>query len=102
MMQRLQERDDLDIRNFVVQMRTKRTLMVQNLVSTYADSANLSGFHMCRRLRSVFVQSGFCLETRFLEDMAMRKCTLGGLGGFPLEKFDVTLSKHSHLSFLYL
>lgn len=66
MMQRLQERDDLDIRKFVVQMRTKRTLMVQNLVSTYADCTNLSNFHMCRRLRSVFKQSGLYLRTRFL------------------------------------
>lgn len=32
MLQRLQERDDLDIYDFVVQLRTKRTLMVQNLV----------------------------------------------------------------------
>ena len=32
MMQRLKERDDLDIYNFVTQMRTKRTYMVQNLV----------------------------------------------------------------------
>ena len=33
MMQRLKEKDDLDIYNFVTQMRTKRTFMVQNLVS---------------------------------------------------------------------
>ena len=32
MMQRLKEKDDLDIYNFVTQMRTKRTFMVQNLV----------------------------------------------------------------------
>ena len=32
MMQRLKEKDDLDIYNFVTQMRTKRTYMVQNLV----------------------------------------------------------------------
>ena len=32
MLQRLQERDDLNVHDFVVQMRTKRTLMVQNLV----------------------------------------------------------------------
>ena len=32
MMQRLKEEDDLDIYNFVTQMRTKRTYMVQNLV----------------------------------------------------------------------
>ena len=35
MMQRLKEKDDLDIYNFVTQMRTKRTFMVQNLVCTY-------------------------------------------------------------------
>ena len=35
MMQRLKERDDLDICTFVTQMRTKRTYMVQNLVSIY-------------------------------------------------------------------
>ena len=32
MMQRLKEKDDLDIYDFVTQMRTKRTYMVQNLV----------------------------------------------------------------------
>ena len=32
MMQRLKEKDDLDIYNFVTQMRTKRTFMVQNMV----------------------------------------------------------------------
>ena len=32
MMQRLKEKDDLDIYNFVTQMRTKRTFMVQNQV----------------------------------------------------------------------
>ena len=32
MMQRLKEEDDLDIYDFVTQMRTKRTYMVQNLV----------------------------------------------------------------------
>ena len=32
MMQRLKEKDDLDIYNFVTQMRTKRTFMVQDLV----------------------------------------------------------------------
>ena len=32
MMQRLKEKDDLNIYNFVTQMRTKRTFMVQNLV----------------------------------------------------------------------
>lgn len=32
MMQRLHEKDDLDIYDFVTQMRTKRTFMVQNLV----------------------------------------------------------------------
>ena len=32
MMQRLEEKDDLEIYNFVTQMRTKRTFMVQNLV----------------------------------------------------------------------
>ena len=37
MMQRLKERDDLDIYNFVTQMRTKRTFMVQNLVSGKTD-----------------------------------------------------------------
>ena len=35
MMQRLKERDDLDIYTFVTQMRTKRTFMVQNLVRSY-------------------------------------------------------------------
>ena len=32
MMQRLKEKDDLNIYNFVTQMRTKRTFMVQNVV----------------------------------------------------------------------
>ena len=32
MMQRLKEEDDLDIYDFVTQMRMKRTYMVQNLV----------------------------------------------------------------------
>ena len=32
MMQRLKQKDDVDIYNFVTQMRTKRTFMVQNLV----------------------------------------------------------------------
>ena len=36
MMQRLKEKDDLDIYNFVTQMRTKRTFMVQNLVCRQA------------------------------------------------------------------
>ena len=35
MMQRLKEKDDLDVYNFVTQMRTKRTFMVQNLVRSY-------------------------------------------------------------------
>ena len=34
MMQRLKEKDDLDISNFVTQMRTKRTFMVQTLVGS--------------------------------------------------------------------
>ena len=34
MMQRLKEKDDLDIYNFVTQMRNKRTFMVQNMVCT--------------------------------------------------------------------
>ena len=34
MMRRLKEEDDLDIYDFVTQMRTKRTYMVQNLVRT--------------------------------------------------------------------
>ena len=34
MMQRLKEKDDLNIYNFVTQMRTKRTFMVQNMVCT--------------------------------------------------------------------
>ena len=40
MMQRLKERDDLDICTFVTQMRTKRTFMVQNLVRSYRLTAN--------------------------------------------------------------
>ena len=40
MMQRLKERDDLDIYNFVTQMRTKRTFMVQNLVRSYRLTAS--------------------------------------------------------------
>ena len=32
MMQRLKEKDDINIYNFVTQMRTKRTFMVQNMV----------------------------------------------------------------------
>ena len=32
MMQRLKEKDDLDIYNLLTQIRTKRTFMVQNLV----------------------------------------------------------------------
>ena len=39
MMQRLKEKDDLDIYNFVTQMRTKRTFMVHTLV--YACSIGL-------------------------------------------------------------
>ena len=41
MMQRLKERDDLDICTFVTQMRTKRTFMVQNLVriQLYGETA---------------------------------------------------------------
>ena len=41
MMQRLKEKDDLDIYNFVTQMRTKRTFMVQNLVCMYVHSYRL-------------------------------------------------------------
>ena len=39
MIQRLKEKDDLDIYNFVTQMRTKRTFMVQNLVRSYRRTA---------------------------------------------------------------
>ena len=39
MMQRLKEKDDLDIYNFVTQMRTKWTFMVQNLVRSYRRTA---------------------------------------------------------------
>ena len=38
MMQRLKEKDDLDIYTFVTQMRTKRTFMVQNMVCTYGHT----------------------------------------------------------------
>ena len=43
MIQRLKERDDLNIYEFVTEMRSKRTYMVQNLVS-------LGGIHtyICR------------------------------------------------------
>ena len=38
MMQRLKERDDLDIYNFVTQMRSKRTFMVQNVVNRHVST----------------------------------------------------------------
>ena len=48
MMQRLKEKDDLDIYNFVTQMRTKRTFMVQNLVCMYI-TIDFSNFPDCFR-----------------------------------------------------
>ena len=36
MMQRLKEKDDLDIYNIVSQIKTKRTFMVQNMVYMHA------------------------------------------------------------------
>ena len=48
MMQRLKEKDDLDIYNFVTQMRTKRTFMVQNLVCMYI-AIDFSNFPDCFR-----------------------------------------------------
>ena len=46
MRQRLKEKDDLDIYNFVTQMRTKRTLIVQNMVCMYM-AIDFSNFPVC-------------------------------------------------------
>ena len=46
MMQRLKEKDDFNIYNFVTRMRTKRSFMVQNMVCMYI-AIDFSNFPDC-------------------------------------------------------
>ena len=49
MMERLKERDDINIFEFITEMRTQRTQMVQALVSVYVMIRKML-FHLCRLL----------------------------------------------------
>ena len=67
MMQRLKEKDDLDIYNFVTQMRTKRTFMVQNMVCMYIaiDFRNFPIVSEVTDMQTVYMRSTQSLKWGF-------------------------------------
>ena len=70
MIERLQEKDDLNIHQFVMDMRKRRTFMVQTLVSTTRSTLIILSTHLVYYLRVAVIPA--CVLTKLYMGQACK------------------------------